>query len=167
MTNNKYYYSRVVLITVWKNYSIGFYLISWSLLTPACLAHFFVIATLSFHSKQLQIPHTFTQFWIYTLCSADFLYIVAMSLFRLWKLSSMILLKMFSVPLSQYSSPFSISILFRFYLFSVFWISWIFWVGRFLHFLFSLTDVSILPMYLLCLRSHLLPLIFCWRYLHL
>jgi hypothetical protein len=68
---------------------------------------------------------------------------MAISFFKLGKFSSIFLLKMFSGPLSWDSSPSSIPIILRFHLFIVSSTFWIFWVRSFLHFAFSLTDMSI------------------------
>jgi hypothetical protein len=64
----------------------------------------------------------------------------------LGKFSSIILLKIFTSPLSWESLPSSIPIILRFGLLIVSWISWIFWVRNFLDFAFSLTVVSIFSM---------------------
>jgi hypothetical protein len=66
--------------------------------------------------------------------------------FRLGKFSSIILLKIFTGPLSWESSLSSIAIILRFGLFILSWISWMFWVRRFLLFAFSFTVVSIFSM---------------------
>ncbi|KAL6054253.1 hypothetical protein STEG23_008469 [Scotinomys teguina] len=69
---------------------------------------------------------------------------VNLCLFIGWeKYSSMILLNMFSVPLSWYSSPSSIPIIRRLGLFMVSQISWTFCVMTFLDLVFSLTVESI------------------------
>jgi hypothetical protein len=69
-------------------------------------------------------------------------------LFRLGKFSSIILLKIFTGPLSWKSSPFSIPIILRFCLLIGLksWISWIFRSRIFLYFTFSLTAVSMFSM---------------------
>ena len=64
------------------------------------------------------------------------------SFFRLGKFSSIILLKIFAGPLHWESSFSSIPIILRFYLLIESCISWMFWVRSFLHFVFSLTDLS-------------------------
>jgi len=69
---------------------------------------------------------------------------MGISFFGLGKFSSMILLKIFTGPLSWESLLSSIPIILWFYLLIVFWISWIFWVRSFLCFTFSLTVVSML-----------------------
>ena len=71
---------------------------------------------------------------------------MGISFFRLGKFSSIILLKIFTGPLSWESSLSSIPIILRFGLLIVSWISWMFWVRSFLHFAFSLTVVSMLFM---------------------
>jgi hypothetical protein len=53
--------------------------------------------------------------------------------FRLGKFSSIILLKIFSEPLSSKSSLSSIPIILRFGLLIVSWISWMFCIRSFLH----------------------------------
>ena len=63
--------------------------------------------------------------------------------FRLGKFSSMILLNIFSVPLSCISSPSSIPIILKFVLFIVSQISWMFCVKNLLDLMFSLTNESI------------------------
>ena len=68
------------------------------------------------------------------------------SFFRLGKLSSIILLKIFTGPLSWESSLSSISIILRFGLLIVSWISQMFWVRSFLVCAFSLTVVSMFSM---------------------
>ena len=68
------------------------------------------------------------------------------SFFRLKKFSSIILLKIFTGPLSWGSSLSSMPIFLKFSLLIVSWISWMFWVRSFLHFTFSLTVMSMLPM---------------------
>jgi hypothetical protein len=78
--------------------------------------------------------------------SAHFLYIMAISFFRLGKFSCMNLLKIFSGPLSWASLLSSIPFILRFGLFILSWISWMFWVRSFLCFVFSLTFVSISSM---------------------
>jgi hypothetical protein len=71
---------------------------------------------------------------------------LGISFFRLGKFSSIILLKIFTGPLSWESSLSSKSIILRFDLLIVSWISWMFWVRSFLHFAFSLTVVSMFSM---------------------
>jgi hypothetical protein len=66
--------------------------------------------------------------------------------FRLGKLSSMIMLKIFPGPLSWESSLSSIPIILRFGLLIVSWISWMFWVRSLFIFVFSLTAVSMFSM---------------------
>jgi hypothetical protein len=66
--------------------------------------------------------------------------------FRLGKFSSIILLKIFTGPLSWESSFSSIPIILRFGLLNVSWISWMFWVRSFLLFAFSLIVVSMFSM---------------------
>jgi hypothetical protein len=51
---------------------------------------------------------------------------MGISFFRLGKLSSIVLLKVFTGPLTWESSLSSIHIIFRFGLLIVFWISWMF-----------------------------------------
>ena len=68
---------------------------------------------------------------------------MGISLFRLGKFP-IILLKIFTGPLSWKFSFLSISIIFRFGLLIVTWISWMFWVRIFLHFIFYLFVVSML-----------------------
>jgi hypothetical protein len=72
--------------------------------------------------------------------------IMVISFFRLGKLSSITLLKIFTGPLCWESSLSSVPIILRFYLLIVSWISWMFWVRIFLHFAFSLTVVSMFSM---------------------
>ena len=67
---------------------------------------------------------------------------MGISFFRLGKFSSIILLKIFTGPLSWKSLLSSIPIILRFGLLLVSWISWMFWVRSFLLFAFSLTVVS-------------------------
>jgi hypothetical protein len=69
---------------------------------------------------------------------------MGISYFRLGKLSSKILLKMFAGPLSWWSPLSSIPIILRFGLFIVSWISWMFWVWAFcvLYFLGLLSQLS-------------------------
>jgi hypothetical protein len=67
---------------------------------------------------------------------------MGISIFRLAKFSSIILLRIFTGPLSWESLLSSIPIIHRFDLLSVSWISWMFWVRNFLYFSFSLTVVS-------------------------
>jgi hypothetical protein len=71
---------------------------------------------------------------------------MGISFFRLGTFSSIILLKIFTGPLSWESSLYSITNILRFCLLIVSWISWIFWVRSFLLFAFSLTVVSMLSM---------------------
>jgi hypothetical protein len=70
--------------------------------------------------------------------------IMGISFFRLGKFSSIILLKIFTGPWE--SSLCSIPIILRFGLLIVSWISWMFWVRTFLHFVLSLTVVSMFSM---------------------
>jgi hypothetical protein len=67
---------------------------------------------------------------------------MGISFFKLGKFSFIILLKIFTGPLSWESSLSSIPINIRFGLCIVSWISWMFWVRSLLHFAFSLTAVS-------------------------
>jgi hypothetical protein len=76
---------------------------------------------------------------------------MGISFFRFGKFSSIILLKIFTGPLSWKSSVLSIPIILRFHLLFLSWISWMFWVRIFLHFAISLIVVS---MFYLC------PLVF-------
>ena len=76
--------------------------------------------------------------WVLSLAPSSF--------FRLGKFYSIILLKIFTSPLSWESLLSSIPIIIRFGLLIVSWISWIFWVRSFLHFAFSLTVVSMVSM---------------------
>jgi hypothetical protein len=62
---------------------------------------------------------------------------MSISFFRLRKFSSLILLKIFTGPLSWESSLSSIPIILRFGLHIVSWISWMFLVRIFLPFTFS------------------------------
>jgi hypothetical protein len=71
---------------------------------------------------------------------------MGISFFRFGKFSSIILLKMFTGPLSRESSLSSILTIFRFGLLIVSWIFWMFWVWSFLHFAFSLTVMSMFSM---------------------
>jgi hypothetical protein len=71
---------------------------------------------------------------------------MGISFFRLRKLSSIILLKIFTVPLSWESSLPSIPVIQRFGLLIVSWISWMFWVRTFLLFSFYLIVVSMFSM---------------------
>ena len=71
---------------------------------------------------------------------------MGISFFRFGKFSSIILLKIFTGPLSWESLLSSIPIILRFGLLIVSWISWMFWVRSFLHFAFSLTVVSMFSM---------------------
>jgi hypothetical protein len=64
------------------------------------------------------------------------------SFFKLGKFAFIILLKIFTGPLSWEFSLYSIPIILRFGLLIVSWISWMFWVRNFFHFSFSLTIVS-------------------------
>ena len=82
-------------------------------------------------------------------------------LFRLGKFSSVILLKIFTGPLSWESSVSSILIILRFGLLIVSWISWMVLVKSFLHYAFSLTVVSRFSM-VSSASEILLSLIFCW-----
>ena len=66
--------------------------------------------------------------------------------FRLGKFSSIILLKIFTGPLSWKSSFSSIPIILRCGLLIVSWISWMFWVRSFLLFAFSLIVVFMFSM---------------------
>ena len=63
---------------------------------------------------------------------------MSISFFRLAKFSSIVLLKIFTGPLSWKSSLSSIPIILRFGFLIVSWMSWVFWVRIFLHFAFSL-----------------------------
>jgi hypothetical protein len=67
---------------------------------------------------------------------------MGISFFRLRKFSSIILLKIFTGPVSYESSLSSIPIILRFCLLIVSSISWMFWIRSFLLFAFSLTVVS-------------------------
>jgi hypothetical protein len=71
---------------------------------------------------------------------------MGISFFRLGKFSSIILLKIFTGPLSWKSSFSSIPIMLRFGLLIVSWISWMFWVRIFLHISFLLIVVSMFSM---------------------
>ena len=71
---------------------------------------------------------------------------MVISFFRLGKFSSIILLKIFTGPLSWESSLSLIPIILRFGFLIVSWISWMFWVRSFLHFAFYLTVVSMFSM---------------------
>jgi hypothetical protein len=71
---------------------------------------------------------------------------MGISFFGLGNFSSIILLKIFTGPLSWESSFSSIPIILRFCLLIVSWISWMFWVRSFLHFAFSFTVVSMASM---------------------
>jgi hypothetical protein len=62
--------------------------------------------------------------------------------FKYGKFSSIILLKMFTGPLSWESPSYSMPIIVRVGLLIVSWISWMFWVRVVLHFAFSLILVS-------------------------
>lgn len=79
----------------------------------------------------------------------------------------MILLKMFSGPLSWVSLLSSIPIILMFFFFIVSWISWMFWVRSFFYFEFSLTIVSISSKVSSMPEFSLLSFVFCWRCLHL
>jgi hypothetical protein len=67
---------------------------------------------------------------------------MGISFFWLGKFSSIILLNIFTHPLSWKSSFLSIPIIPKFGLLIVSWIYWMFWVRIFLHFIFSLIIVS-------------------------
>jgi hypothetical protein len=71
---------------------------------------------------------------------------MGISFFRLGEFSSIILLKIFTGPLSWESSLSSIPIILGFCLLIVSWISWMFWVRSFLLFVLSLTVVSMFSM---------------------
>ena len=71
---------------------------------------------------------------------------MGISFFRLWKFSSIILLTIFTGPLSWESSFSFIPIFLTFGLLMVSWISWMFWVKNFVHFAFSLTVFSMFSM---------------------
>jgi hypothetical protein len=71
---------------------------------------------------------------------------MSISFFKLGKFSSIILLKIFTGPLSWEASLSSIPIILWFGLLIVSWISWMFWIRSFLHFAFSLTIVSMFSM---------------------
>ena len=71
---------------------------------------------------------------------------IGISFFRLEKFSSIILLKIFTDPLSWESSLSSIPIFLRFGLLIVSWTSWMLWVRIILHFALSLTVVSMFSM---------------------
>jgi hypothetical protein len=71
---------------------------------------------------------------------------MGISFFGLGKFSSIILLKIFTGPLSWESLLSSTPIILRFGLLIVSWISWIFWVRSFLPFAFSLIVVSMFSM---------------------
>jgi hypothetical protein len=71
---------------------------------------------------------------------------MGISFFRLGKFSSIILLKIFTGPLSWKSSFSSIPIILGFGHLIVSWISWMFWVRNFLHFTFPLVVVSMFSM---------------------
>ena len=71
---------------------------------------------------------------------------MGMSFFRLGKISSIILLKIFTGPLIWESSLASIPIILRFCLLIVSWVSCMFWVVIFLNFAFSLIVVSMFSM---------------------
>ena len=73
---------------------------------------------------------------------------MGISFFRIGVFSSIILLKIFTDPLSLESSLSSIPIILRFGLFIVSCIFWMFWFRRFLHFVFSLSVVSMFFMVL-------------------
>ena len=74
--------------------------------------------------------------------SVGFLYVHGHYFFRLGKVFSIILWKIFTGPLTWIASIFSISIILRFGLLIVYYISWMFWVRIFLYFAFSLIVVS-------------------------
>jgi hypothetical protein len=76
--------------------------------------------------------------------SVSFLYVHGISFFRLGKFSSIILLMIFTGPLSWESMLSSVPIILRFHLLIVYLISWMFWVRSFL--LFSLIVVSMLSL---------------------
>jgi hypothetical protein len=71
---------------------------------------------------------------------------LVISFFRLGKFFSIILLKIFTGPLSWESLLSSIPIILRFLVLILFWISWMFWVRRSLLFAFSLTVLSMFSM---------------------
>jgi len=71
---------------------------------------------------------------------------MGISFFRLGKFLSIILLNIFTVPLSWESSLSPIPIILRFGLLIMSWISRMFWTRSFLHFTLSLTVVSMFPM---------------------
>jgi hypothetical protein len=71
---------------------------------------------------------------------------MGISFFRFGKFSSIILLKIFTGPLSWEPSLSSIPIILRFGLHIVSWISWMFGVRRFLHFAITLTVMSMFSM---------------------
>ena len=71
---------------------------------------------------------------------------MGISFFKLGKFSSIILLKIFTGPLSLESLLSSIPVFLRFGLLIVSWISWMFWVRSSLHFALSLTVVSMFSM---------------------
>ena len=71
---------------------------------------------------------------------------MGISFLGLGKFSSILLLKIFTGPLSWESSLNSISIIFRFGLLTVSWISWMFWVRSIFHFTFCLTVLSMFSM---------------------
>ena len=71
---------------------------------------------------------------------------MGISFFRLGKLSSIILLKIFTDPLSWESLLSSIPIILRFGLLIVPLIFWMFWVRSFLLFAFSFIVLSMFPM---------------------
>jgi hypothetical protein len=81
--------------------------------------------------------------------------------FRLGKFSSIILLKIFTGPLSWESSLASLPVILRFGLLMVSWISWMFWIRSFLHFAFSLTVLSMFSK-VSSVPEILLSLVFCW-----
>ena len=74
--------------------------------------------------------------------SVGFLYVDGHLFLRLGEFSSIILLKIFTGPLSWESLLSSIAIILRFGHLIVSWISWMLWVRSFLLFTFSLTVVS-------------------------
>ena len=92
---------------------------------------------------------------------------MGVSLFRLGKFSSIILLKIFNGTLWWESLLFSIPVILRFGLHILSWISWVFWVRTFLHFALFLTVVSMFSMVSSVPEFSILSLVFCWRCLHL
>jgi hypothetical protein len=71
---------------------------------------------------------------------------MGISFFRLGRFCSIILLKIFTGPLSWKFSLSSIPIILRFDLLIMSWISWMVWVRSFLLFVFSLTVVLMISM---------------------